>query len=71
MHLVPNKRNLNAGSSPPLSAGRKLGHVEKSLLWTWLHEDPQCPSRMILDKAAQAQVPMPVSLRHLNRLRAR
>jgi hypothetical protein len=26
---------------------------------------------MILDKAAQAQVPMPVSIRHLNRLRAR
>ena len=71
MHLAPNKPNLNRGSSPPPCAGRKLGRVEKSLLWIWLHEDPQCPSRMILDKAAQAQVPMPVSLRHLNRLRAR
>lgn len=71
MHLAPNKPNLNEGSSPPHCAGRKLGRVEKSLLWTWLHEDPQCPSRMILDKAAEAQVSMPVSLRHLNRLRAR
>jgi hypothetical protein len=71
MHLAPNKPNLNEGSSPLHTAGRKLGHVEKSLLWTWLHEDPQCPSRMILDKAVQAQVPMPVSLRHLNRVRAR
>jgi hypothetical protein len=71
MHLAPSKPNLNKDSSPPHCAGRKLGHVEKSLLWTWLHQDPQCPSRMILDKALQAQVPMPVSLRHLNRLRAR
>ena len=71
MHLAPSKPNLNEGSSPPHSAGRKLGRVEKSLLWTWLHENPQCPSRMILDNAAQAQVPMPVSVRHLNRLRAR
>ena len=71
MHLASNKPSLNESSSPLHTAGRKLGHVEKSLLWTWLHEDPQCPSRMILDKAVQAQVLMPVSLRHLNRVRAR
>ena len=71
MHLAPNKPTLNEGSSPLHTAGRKLGHVEKSLLWTWLQDDPQCPSRMILDKALQAQVPMPVSLRHVNRVRAR
>ena len=71
MHLAPSKPTLNEGSSPPHSVGRKLGRVEQSLLWTWLHEDPQCPSRMILAKAAQAQLPIPVSIRHLNRLRAR
>ena len=45
--------------------------------WRWpccgqvLHEDPQCPSRVLLDKVAQRQVPMAVSVRHLNRLRAK
>src|SRR5712691_13361984 len=70
MPLAPNQRNLAAGSSPSFCAGRKLGEVEQALLWTLLHEDPACPSRALLDKIARRQIPLGVSLRHLNRWRA-
>jgi len=42
-----------------------------ALMWQVLHEDPACPSRVVLAKVAQRQVPMAVSVRHLNRLRAK
>jgi len=42
-----------------------------ALVWKVLHEEPQCPSRVVLDKVAQSQVPIAVSVRHLNRLRAK
>ena len=69
MHLAPSQRTLDEGSSPSFCAGRKLGDVEKALLWTLLHEDPECPSQVLLHKVAQTQAPLPVSVRHLNRLR--
>jgi hypothetical protein len=71
MPLAPIKRNLVEGSSPPFERGRKIGAVEIALLWQLLHEDPECPSRVLLDKVAQTQEPMPVSIRHLNRLRVK
>jgi hypothetical protein len=58
-------------ASPAFETGRKLGIVEMALMWKVLHEDPQCPSRVVLEKVAQRQVPMAVSVRHLNRLRAK
>jgi hypothetical protein len=70
MHLTPGQRNLTEDSSPAFYAGRKLGEVEQALLWTLLHEDPECPSRGLLDKVAQRQRPLAVSLRHVNRWRA-
>jgi len=42
-----------------------------ALVWKVLHEDPSCPSRVVLAKVAQRQVPIAVSIRHLNRLRAK
>jgi hypothetical protein len=69
MHLTPSQRTLDEGASPSFCAGRKLGDVEKALLWTLLHEDPECPSHVLLNKVAQTQAPIPVSIRHLNRLR--
>jgi hypothetical protein len=69
MQLALSQRNLDEGSSPSFCAGRKLGEVEQALLWSLLHEDPECPSRVLLDKVVQ-QSPMTVSLRHLNRWRA-
>ena len=67
----PSKRTLAAGSCPPCDTGRKIGAVEMALVWNLLHEDPACPSRVLLDKSAQRQVPIAVSVRHLNRLRVR
>jgi hypothetical protein len=71
MPLALNQRNLDAGSSPPFCAGRKFAEVEQALVWTLLHEDPACPSRALLDKIARRQLPLRVSLRHLNRWRAK
>src|SRR5215831_12581966 len=69
MPLTPNQRKLTLPSSPSLCAGRKLGDIEKALVWKVLHDDPQCPSRLLLDKVAQAHAPMEISIGHLNRLR--
>ena len=32
--------------------------LSKALLWHLLHEDPECPSRVLLDKVAQRQGPL-------------
>src|SRR6266436_2220447 len=69
MPLAPTQRKLNPPSSPSFYAGRKLGDVEKAWLWTVLHEDPQCPSRLLLDKVAQSHAPIDIRVRHLHRLR--
>src|SRR5262245_13245730 len=69
MHLAPSQRHCIEDSSPFLDAGRKIGVVAKALMWQLLHEDPRCPSRVLLDKVAQAQLPIEVSVRQLNRLR--
>src|SRR5713101_6289967 len=70
MQCAPSQRHLDEDASPSFCAGRKLGEVEQALLWTLLQEDPACPSRVLLDKVAQRQRPMAVSLRHVNRWRA-
>jgi hypothetical protein len=70
MQFALSQRNLDEGSSPSFCAGRKLGAGEQALLWTLLHEDPACPSRVLLDKVATLQSPIAVSIRHLNRWRA-
>ena len=69
MHLARSKENLAACSRPPFDAGRKLSEIDKALLWQLLNEAPECPSRELLAKATQRQVLVPVSIRHLNRLR--
>jgi hypothetical protein len=71
MPLTLSKATLTEGSRPPFEAGRKLGVVEMALVWKVLHEEPQCPSRVVLDKVAQRQVPIAISVRHLNGLRAK
>src|SRR5437764_13729734 len=65
------QHTLAEGSRPPFEAGRKLGAVAMALVWQLLHEHRECPSRVVLDKVTQRQVPMAVSVRHLNRLRAK
>ncbi len=70
MHLAPSQRTLDEDASLPFCAGRKLGEVDKALLWTLLQEDAACPSRVFLAKAAQMQTPLSVSVRPLHRWRA-
>src|SRR5262244_1467623 len=70
MHLAPSKRTLTEDAYPPFCAGRKLSAMDKALLWNLLHEDPECPTRALLDKVVHMQISMAVSVRHLNRLRA-
>jgi hypothetical protein len=70
MQLPLKQRNLYEESSPSFCAGRKLGDVEQALLWSLLQKDPQCPSRVLLDKATEEHLEIAVSLRHINRWRA-
>jgi len=69
MPLALSHSNPDVGSSPSFCSGRKLGALEQALLWSLLQEDPQCPSRLLLDEAARRQRPIAVSLRQLNRWR--
>src|SRR6266849_8228285 len=70
MPLTLKQGNLTEVSSPSFCAGRKCGEVEQALLWSLLQEEPECPSRVLLDKVAERQIAMAVSLRHVNRWRA-
>src|SRR6266851_2055276 len=69
MYLAPSKESLAERSRPPFDAGRKLSEIDKALLWQLLNEAPECPSRELLAQVAQRQGLVPVSVRHLNRLR--
>src|SRR6267378_4568992 len=69
MPLALSQSNPDVGASPSFCSGRKLGDMEQALLWSLLQEDPQCPSRLLLDEAARRQRPIAVSLRQLNRWR--
>ena len=71
MSIALRKPTRPEEASPAVETGRKLGIVEMALMWKVLHEDPQCPSRVVLEKVAQRQVEMAVSVRHLNRLRVK
>jgi hypothetical protein len=70
MQLAQKQRNLDEVSRPSFCAGRKLGEVEQALLWALLQEDPACPSRVLLEKAARRELRILVSLRHVNRWRS-
>jgi hypothetical protein len=70
MHIAPRKRTPTEDVHPPFCAGRKLSDIDKALLWTLLHEEPECPTRALLDKVAHRQRALAVSVRHLNRWRA-
>ena len=70
MHIAPRKRTPTEDVHPPFCAGRKLSDIDKALLWKLLHEEPECPTRALLDKVAHRQRALAVSVRHLNRWRA-
>src|SRR6267142_70267 len=57
--------------SPSFCDGRKFAEVEQALLWTVLQQDLHCTSRDLLAKAAQHQIWPRVTLRQINRWRAK
>ena len=63
------QRNPVADSSPAFCAGRKVTETHKALLWQFLNDDPDCPSRMVLHSIAETHVRIFVTLRQINRLR--
>jgi len=71
MHIAPSHRNLDEPTSPPFYAGRKLRQVDQALIWAILHDDPQCPTRVLLDIIAKTNLPIEVSLRQINRWRVK
>src|SRR6516164_10246441 len=70
MPLTLKQGNLSEVSRPSFCAGRKFGEVEQALLWSLLQEEPECPSRVLLDKVAERQIAMAVIFIHFNRWRA-
>lgn len=54
---------------PLFCAGRKVTETHKALLWQLLNDDPNCPSRMVLQAIAETEGPISVTLRQINRLR--
>jgi hypothetical protein len=69
MQLTRCQDSLADQPSPVFYARRKLSEVEQALLWSVLQEDTACPSRVLLNKVAQRQIPIVVSLRQVNRWR--
>jgi len=69
MPLAPSQRPLAEEARPAFDAGRTLGAVETARRWTVLHETPEGPRRVLLDKVAQRPTPIAVRLRPLNRWR--
>lgn len=71
MSVALSQPTLAAPSSPWFCHGRKFSEVEQAVLWLLLQQDPHCTSRDLLAKAAQHQVWPRVTLRQINRWRAK
>jgi hypothetical protein len=70
MPIAPRQDTPTEDAHPPFCAGRKLSDLAKALLGKLLHEDPEGPTRALLDPVAYRQRTLAVSVRHLHRLRA-
>jgi len=71
MSVALRQLTLASAPSPSFCDGRKFSEVEQAVLWTLLQHDPQCTSSDLLDKAAQHRIWPQVTLRQINRWRAR
>lgn len=56
---------------PAFSDGKKLSEIQQAQLWSVLSEEPACPSVRVLEQMAQRGHPVPIGVRHLNRLRGK
>ena len=71
MAVALRQPTLASAPSPSFCDGRKFAEVEQALLWTVLQQDLHCSSRDLLAKAAQHQIWPRVTLRQINRWRAK
>ena len=71
MAVALRQPTLASAPSPSFCDGRKFAEVEQALLWTVLQQDLHCTSRDLLAKAAQHQIWPRVTLRQINRWRAK
>jgi flagellar biosynthesis GTPase FlhF len=71
MPVALRQPTLASAPSPSFCDGRKFAEVEQALLWTVLQQDLHCSSRDLLAKAAQHQIWPRVTLRQINRWRAK
>jgi len=58
-------------SSPSFFDGRKFSEIEQVMLWSLLQQTPGCTSRDLLAKATEHQICPRVTLRQINRWRAK
>jgi len=71
MSVALSQPTFASAPSPSFGDGRKFAEVEQALLWTLLQQDFHCTSRDLLAKAAQHQMWPRVTLRQINRWRAK
>ena len=71
MSVALSQPTLASQPSPSFCEGRKFSAVEQAVLWALLQQDPYCTSRDLLAKAAQRQIWPRVTLRQINRWRAK
>ena len=71
MSVALSQPPLPSQLSPSFGDGRKFSEVEQAVLWTILQQDPHCTSPDLLSKAAQHQIWPRVTLRQINRWRAK
>ncbi len=71
MSVALSQLTLASQPSPSFCDGRKFSEVEQAVLWTLLQQEPHCTSRGLLAKAAEQQVWPRVTVRQINRWRAK
>ena len=71
MSVALSQPTLPSQLSPSFGDGRKFSEVEQAVLWTLRQQDPHCTSPDLLSKAAQHQIWPRVTLRQINRWRAK
>lgn len=71
MTIALSQPTLASPSSPSFCDGRKFAEVEQAVLWSLLQQTPGCTSRDLLVKANEHQICPPVTLRQINRWRAK
>jgi len=71
MTIALSQPTLAWPSSPSFCDGRKCFEVEPAMLWSWLQQTPRCTRRDLLVKANPHQICPRVTLRQINRWRAK